>query len=94
MPHRLIFGPNIPDDLVTALDYYEGIAEGLANRFRGQVNQRLDDIANRPQSFPFDVPPIRFARLERFPFLVFYVDKADFVSIVAILHGSSDPDGW
>lgn len=66
MANKLIFHPHIPDDVVAAVTYYEEISSELANRFWEQVNRRLDDIAARPESFPMDVAPIRFARLERF----------------------------
>lgn len=94
MARKLIFDPRFPDDLVAALDYYEPIAVELANRFRQQVNLRLDDIVERPESFTFDVAPIRCARLHRFPYLIFFIVKPDFISILAVLHGSSDPATW
>ena len=65
MARRLIFHPNIPNDLASTLDYYKSIAAELANRFRQNVNRRLDDIADRPESFPFDLEPIRFAKITR-----------------------------
>jgi hypothetical protein len=92
--HKLIFNPLIPDDLAEALDYYEKISPDLANRFRTSVDRRLDDIAERPESYPVDVPPIRFAKIERFPYLVFFSVKARFVSVIAIVHGSSEPSKW
>ena len=94
MAHRLIFNRLIPDDLTAALDYYEKISPALANRFRAEVNRRLDDIAERPESFPVDVSRIRFAKLYRFPYLVFFAAKSEFVSVIAIVHGSSEPNEW
>jgi plasmid stabilization system protein ParE len=92
--HRLIFDPEIPDDLATALDHYERVSPELANRFRQNVNRRLDDVAERPESYAFDVDPIRFAKVDRFPYLVFFVVNPNFVSILAVVHGSSEPDKW
>jgi plasmid stabilization system protein ParE len=92
--HRLIFNPSVPDDLSRALEYYEGISTTLANRFRENVNPRLDEIAEHPESFAVDIAPIRFAKIDRFPYLVFFAVKPDFVSVLAILHGSSDPSRW
>jgi len=91
---RLVFDPHIPDDLAGALDYYEPISSKLANRFRRAVNRRLDDVAERPESFPLDVPPIRFAKIARFPYVFFFVEKPESVSILAIIHGASDPAKW
>jgi plasmid stabilization system protein ParE len=92
--HKLIFDPSIPDDLAEAIDYYENISPNLANRFRASVDRRLDDIANHPELFPVDVPPIRFAKIDRFPYLVFFSVYATFVSVIAIVHGSSEPSKW
>ena len=72
MAHKLIFDPAIPDDLINALDYYEAISPTLANRFRSSVDQKLDDIAERPESFPIDIAPIRFVKIGRFPYLIFF----------------------
>ncbi len=75
-----------------ALDYYEEISPALADRFRAEVNRRLDEIAERPESFPVDVSQIRFAKLHRFPYLVFFAVQSEFISVIAIVHGSSAPD--
>ena len=91
---RLRFHKAIPDDLVNALDYYEGVSPRLANRFRENVNRRLDEIAKHPEMFPVDIPPLRFAKIDRFPYLIFFVEKSDFVSVIAIAHGASDPSKW
>ncbi len=92
MAHWLIFSPAIPDDLAAALDYYEDVSPQLANRFRTNIDQRLDDIAERPESFPTDVSPIRFAKIDRFPFLIFLVPKPNFISIIAIVHDAIASD--
>jgi len=92
--HRLRFHPSIPDDLANALDYYDGVSHMLSNRFRKSVDQRLDNIAQNPEIFPFDVSPIRFAKVGRFPYLIFFVVKPKFISIIAIVHGAADPNKW
>jgi plasmid stabilization system protein ParE len=92
--HRLIFAPQVPDDLATSAHYYEQISSVLADDFRQQLNDRFDDIAERPESFPFDEEPVRFARVARFPYLIFFVARQNSVSIIAVLHGASDPTRW
>ena len=94
MAFRLIFNPLVPDDLAGAIAYYEQISPALANRFRENIDRRLSEIAERPQSFPMDTPPVRLARIDRFPYLVFFVAKTNFVSVLAIAHGSAEPGKW
>jgi len=92
--HKLRFHSAAPDDLLNALDYYDGISVALGNRFRENVDRRLDDIANNPEMFSFDISPVRFAKVDRFPYLIFFAVKSEFVRILAIVHGASDPDKW
>lgn len=94
MARRLIFAPQVPDDLVAAVDYYEQISAALANDFRRHINDKLDDIAERPESFPLDIESVRFARVDRFPYLIFFIADQESVSIIAVLHGASDPARW
>jgi len=91
---KLRFHSAIPGDLDSALEYYESVSAALANRFRESVNERLDQVAETPHSFPIDVPPIRFAKVDRFPYLIFFVPKPELVSVLAIVHGASDPSKW
>lgn len=94
MAYRLIFNPAIPDDLEAALNHYEAISPTLANRFRSSVNEIFDEIASRPESFPMETAPIRFARVDRFPYLILFTIRPKFISLLAIVHGSSDPQKW
>lgn len=94
MAHKLRFHSAIPEDLVNALDYYDEISNALGNRFRDNVDRRLDDIATNPEMFPFDVPPVRFAKIDRFPYLIFFAVTTEVVRILAIVHGASNPEKW
>ena len=91
MAVELVFYPAIPEDLALAFAYYDEISITLGNRFRDSVQILLSSISERPESFPMDVEPIRFGRVERFPYLIFFVPRASHVSVIAILHGASDP---
>jgi toxin ParE1/3/4 len=92
--HRLRFHSAVPDDLVDALDYYEEISPELANSFRQNVDRRFDEIIEHPELFPFDLSPVRFAKVNRFPYLVFFTVKDNVVMVPAVVHGASDPGKW
>ena len=94
MEGKLIFLPVVADDLAAAIAYYEPISPRLAARFRQAVNQRFDDILNRPKTFPMDVGDVRFARTLRFPYLVFFQIRDNLIFIIAVLHGASNPAEW
>jgi len=92
--HRLVFHPSIPDDLARAVSFYEDISPALGDRFRNNVKRSLADISERPESFPNDVGTLRFARVNRFPYLIFFAKRDTHVSVVAIVHGSVAPEKW
>lgn len=94
MARKVVFHPSIPDDLDEAVGYYEEISTVLANRFRDQVNCRLNEIVDHPELFPLDLAPVRFAKIERFPYIVFFAVNEFTVIILAIVHGRSDPAKW
>ena len=83
MAHKLIFHPSISVDLAGAVGYYEEISIVLANRFRDQVNRRLNEICDHPELFPLDLAPVRFAKIEHFPYIVFFAVNEFTVSILA-----------
>lgn len=94
MIRKLRFHPDVPGDLVSALNYYEQISPKLADRFRENIDQKFDQIVERPESFPTDVEAIRFAKIKRFPYLIFFVVKEKTVLVIAILHGAMNPQAW
>ena len=94
MAHRLRFHSAVPDDLAEALDCYEEISPRLADSFRQNVDRRFDEIIEHPELFPFDLPPVRFAKVSRFPYLVFFTVRDDIVMVLAVVHGASDPGKW
>lgn len=94
MAHKLRFHSAIPDDLVNALDYYDRVSNTLGNRFRENIDRRLDDIVNNPEAFAFDVPPVQFAKIDRLPYLIFFAVKSEVARILAIVHGTSNPEKW
>ena len=84
MARRLILNPSIPSDLTAALNHYDEISPALGNRCRAEVDRRLDDIADRPESFPLDVSPIRFAKLHRFPYIIFFTVKGTISTTIIV----------
>ena len=41
-----------------------------------------------------DLPGLRFWQLNRFPYVVFYVERPDYVDVWRVLHGHRDMPAW
>ena len=88
-------------DVEGAVDYYVGEGgEVLALRFVAALQRALDLIARRPAAgsprfgYELQLPGLRTHSLRDFPYLVFYVERDDFVDVWRVLHGSRDLPAW
>jgi toxin ParE1/3/4 len=68
----------------------------LALSFSESVDLALKHILAFPASGSrrygemFDIPSLRSWRLERFPYILFYVERSDHLEIIRLLHQHSD----
>lgn len=94
MADRLRFHPLVATDLREATGWYDEIGVELGNRFRERVDARFDEVAEHSAQFARAFDDVRFARVERFPYLVLFREFAGVVSILGVFHGASDPKKW
>lgn len=78
-----------------AIVYYESKVPGLGLDLHTKVEQALQKIQQSPQMWPRHHDP-RFRKyvLERFPYLIFYMERLESIWIVAIAHAKRRPDYW
>ena len=88
--------PAAETELGDAPVFYEERREGLGSEFLAAVDEALDRIAVMPDTFPRWHPEREYQclRLERFPFVSFYLDLQDSVEVVAIAHAKRRPGYW
>jgi plasmid stabilization system protein ParE len=91
----LVFHPDADRELDAAGDYYLRRSPAAAKRFTGAMKSLLEEVAARPERFPWFDSPYREASLVRFPYSVLYrVDESGCVFVIAVAHASRDPDYW
>ena len=89
------------DDIDAALSHYrrEG-GESLAARFIDALEAEIGRISRHPligslrYSYELDIPALRSWRLAGFPYIVFYVDRAESVDVWRVLHARRDIPAW
>lgn len=88
-------------DIREAIQYYrkEG-GSALAKRWAKSVETAIRHIAANPgtgslryQSL-LSIPDLRFWPVERFPYLIFYIERQTCVEIWRVLHGRRDLPAW
>jgi plasmid stabilization system protein ParE len=94
MTRRVILHPRAQNDLRSAFEWYESQRSGLGESFLAAVQQRLESIAAFPDANRVIYRQIRRAVVSRFPYLIFYVPKAERVDVLAVLHHARNPADW
>lgn len=76
--------------------YRERAGERWAEQFKQRVAEGLKAIAANPERYPPapDLPGVQKFRLKQFPFSLLYINRAVYVWVVAVAHGSRKPGYW
>lgn len=88
-------------DVDMAIDHYRQEAgDDLALRFVDALQHAYRLVATRPGigslrfSHELDVPDLRCRKVGRFPYLLFYIERADHIDLWRVLHARRDIPAW
>jgi len=88
------FQPDAETDVADAAAWYENQRKGLGAEFLDKILSTCDVLGENPELFPVVHRNTRRAVIKKFPFGIYYRTENDFVSIIAVMHGSRDPNNW
>jgi plasmid stabilization system protein ParE len=88
------FRPDAENDIANAAAWYEIQKTGLGSEFLDEVLSTCNSIAENPELYPLVHRKARRAVIHKFPFGIYYRIENGLVTIVAVLHGSRDPNRW
>ena len=91
---RLEFLAEVEDEILDAFRHYQRERKGLGNEFRVELKATLDRIRRMPSIVAPIHADVRFARTNRFPYVVYYRELKEVILIIAVLHSSRDPRTW
>lgn len=80
--------------------YVEEGGDALALRFIDSIEAAFDRVGAHPAmgspryATELDLPGLRLWPLKRFPYLMFYVERKDYVDVWRVLHGQRDIPAW
>jgi len=80
---QLILRPEALSDIESARDWYEKERAGLGHAFVRRVSEAFDRVSARPELSASLARGVRFYRVKRFPFVVYYRLLSDFVEVLA-----------
>jgi plasmid stabilization system protein ParE len=94
MTRQFILRARAEDDIRSAFEWYESQRAGLGVEFLVALRERLEAVRVHPESSPVLYRGIRRAVVSRFPYLIFYVVRAERVAVLAVLHHARNPAVW
>jgi hypothetical protein len=68
----VVLRPEAEADLVTAREWYEERSSGLGDIFIDAIDALLIENGNSPRRFAMVSGDVRFAKLSRFPYLLYF----------------------
>lgn len=90
----VVLRPEAQADVLEARDWYDGQRAGQGDVFAEAVDQLLARIGETPELFGVVLGNVRRGKLRRFPYVVYYRVLANWVEVIAVLHGSRNPREW
>jgi toxin ParE1/3/4 len=90
----IVLLPHAAFEMDAAFGWYENQREGLGTEYLRAVDAAFALIARQPGLHRVVRGRIRRAVLRRFPYGVFFVDTAETVTILAVLHIRRSDENW
>jgi len=84
------------EDIGKAVDYYAAESIATADRFIDELKRIVGMIGKTPRigsprySHALNIAGLRFQKMGRFPYLVFYVESEEYIDILRVLHEHRD----
>ncbi|MDB4914645.1 MAG: hypothetical protein JWM95_2289 [Gemmatimonadetes bacterium] len=91
---RLFVRKAAKTDVAEAFSWYEARRAGLGHEFLDEISVSLEAIEAQPLRFPTVLDDIQMAVVHRFPYLIYFVELRNSMSVLAVLHGRRDPQVW
>ncbi|KQU81528.1 MULTISPECIES: type II toxin-antitoxin system RelE/ParE family toxin [unclassified Rhizobacter] len=89
---RLILTSKALADIREARRWYERQRKGLGEAFEQSVDDVLQSIRQRPQSYAETAPSFRRALVPRYPYRILFSVDQDTIVVVLLVHTARDPE--
>ena len=88
------FSIDFVTDLEMAVDYYDGFSQATSDKFRVEVQSKLDLVAAASEGFAIAHNNVRAVRLKKFPYVLLYRFFDQHVEFVGLVQGSTERKNW
>jgi len=96
MKFKIVYNPEVVNDIQQAIDWYNEKQPGLGKRFFNTIKAHIDSLKNSALHYAIRYDDVRCMPVKNFPYMVHYrVDKKErIVKIEAVINTSRNPEIW
>lgn len=100
MAKTLIYQIKAQEDVEQAVDYYKEKSKALGNKFYHELMKSYGHISDHPAigsnrfAYELNIPNLKTWALTDFPYIIFYIEKAQYIHIYRVLHSSQQIPSW
>jgi len=91
---QLIIDAEAENELSESVAFYERRLLGLGLEFERAAREAVESIQLNPQRYPFRKDGTLRLVMERFPFVIHYIDLPDTIWVLAFAHAKRKPGYW
>ena len=91
---KCLLHPAADEELAEAVRYYAEIDPELGVRFYGEIERLIGNVSVHPKRYRKIDPRARRHISTDFPYALIYLEKPDYVWIVAVMHLKRRPGYW
>ncbi len=91
---RLSYRPEVEDDVIDAVQWYEDKRSGLGDEFIGEYLAAVRRVQDNPLFFAIAANGLRPCRLKRFSYIIHFDVAADDILIVALMGAGRDDSSY
>jgi len=91
---KFLLHPEADEEFAGAVRYYTSISSQLGVRFYREMERLFREVCAAPKRFREFEPPARRHFSRDFPYAVIYLEKSDYLWIVAVMHMKRQPGYW
>jgi plasmid stabilization system protein ParE len=90
------FLPHVEFQIDDAAEWYAAQNPQVGDQFIDEINAFLERISESPRHYPIVhfKHRVRHALLDKFPYVIYCIEKADHLRVISIIHGSRSPQNW
>ena len=92
--YTVSFSSEAAEETIKAYLWYKQEKPGLEQKFRDNLDMKIDAIKQNPKSSSFVYKNVRSSRMKTFPYNILYRISSSNIQVLAVFHHSRNPKEW